>query len=42
VSSETNPPQSEDVDKAIADLLGEDAVTPDPWWLAGTRESLEE
>jgi hypothetical protein len=42
VSPETNPPQSEDVDRAIADLLGEDAAAPDPWWRAGIDESLEE
>jgi hypothetical protein len=42
VSPETNPPQPEDVDRAIADVLAEDAASPDPWWRAGTQESLEE
>jgi hypothetical protein len=42
VSSETNPPPPEDVDRAIADVLAEDDATPDPWWQAGTEESLEE
>jgi len=30
------------VDRAIADLLGGDEVAPDPWWLAGIEESVEE
>jgi hypothetical protein len=38
----TNPPQSEDVDRAIANVLTEDAATPDPWWQAGIEEALEE
>ena len=42
VTFETNATQSEDVDKAIADLLGEDDAAPDPWWRAGIEESLEE
>ena len=42
VSPETNPPQPEDVDRAIADVLAEDATSPDPWWQAGTQESLVE
>jgi hypothetical protein len=42
VTSQTNPPQSEEVDRAIADVLAEDAATPDPWWRAGIEESLEE
>jgi hypothetical protein len=42
VSSETNPPQSEEVDRAIADVLAEDAAARDPWWQAGIEEALEE
>jgi hypothetical protein len=42
VNPETNPPQPEDVDRAIADLLAEGDATPDPWWRAGNEESLEE
>jgi hypothetical protein len=42
VNSETDPPQSEDVDRAIADLLADDVPTPDPWWRAGVEDALEE
>jgi hypothetical protein len=30
------------VDRAIADVLTEDAAAPDPWWQAGIEEALEE
>jgi len=42
VNPETNPPQPEEVDQALADVLARDDPRPDPWWRAGIEESLEE
>ena len=42
VNPETNPPQSEDVARAITDVLAEDEPVPNPWWQAGIDEALEE
>jgi hypothetical protein len=42
VNPETNPPQPEEVDRAIADVLAEDAAAPGPWWRAGVEDALEE
>jgi hypothetical protein len=42
VIPETDPPQSEEVEQAIADALRGDDAGPNPWWQAGIEESLEE
>ncbi len=42
VNPETNPPQPAEVAEAIGDVIGGDDPAPDPWWRAGTDESLEE
>jgi hypothetical protein len=30
------------VDRAIREVLTQDATAPDPWWQAGIEEALEE
>jgi len=42
VSTETNPPQTEEIVRAIADAFAETEDGPDPWWQAGLDEALEE
>ncbi|HST15670.1 MAG TPA: hypothetical protein VLJ44_12555 [Gaiellaceae bacterium] len=42
MNSETSPPQSDDVARAVADALAEDDPAPGPWWRAGIEEALEE
>ena len=42
VNPELDPPQSDDVARAIADALAEDDPLPAPWWQAGIEEALEE
>jgi hypothetical protein len=42
VTPETNPPQPEDVVRALAELVEGFEPAPDPWWQAGMEEALEE
>ena len=39
---ETTPSQPEEVTRAIAEILADDAAPPDPWWQAGIEEALGE
>jgi hypothetical protein len=41
VDVETEPPQPDEVTRAIAVLLEETAPTVDPWWRAGVDENLD-
>ena len=38
---ELDPPQPQEVTRAVAELVDVDAPAPDPWWQAGVDESLE-
>ena len=38
---ELDPPQPDPVTLAVAELLGADEPSPDPWWRAGVDENLE-
>jgi hypothetical protein len=42
VTVEIDPPQPDEVTRAVAELLGSDRPSPDPWWQAGTDENLED
>jgi hypothetical protein len=42
VSVETNPAQTDDVRRAIEEVLEAADQAPDPWWQAGNEEALEE
>jgi hypothetical protein len=35
---ELQPPQPDEVVRAVAELLGEADRAPDPWWQAGVEE----
>jgi hypothetical protein len=41
VELELDPPQPEPVVEAVAELLDEAILGPDPWWEAGLRATLE-
>jgi hypothetical protein len=41
VTSETHPPQTEEITRAIAEALAANEPAPDPWWQAGIDEDLE-
>jgi hypothetical protein len=41
VDVELDPPQPDEVTRALAQLLDADAPPPDPWWRAGVDENLE-
>ena len=41
VDVELDPPQPDEVTRAVAELLDADAPPPDPWWRAGVDENLE-
>ena len=38
---ELDPPQPDDVARAVAELLDADVPPPDAWWRAGIEEDLE-
>jgi hypothetical protein len=40
VDLELDPPQPDEVTRAIATLLDDEEDAPDPWWQAGLEESL--
>jgi hypothetical protein len=42
VTPETDPPQAEEIERALADALAAAAAAPDAWWQAGIEEALEE
>ena len=41
VDVELDPPQPEEVVRAVSDALDLEPAPPDPWWQAGIDESLE-
>ena len=38
---ELDPPQPDEVARAVAELLEGDTPSPDPWWREGADENLE-
>ena len=38
---ELDPPQTDEVARAVAELVDVGAPPPDPWWQAGVDEILE-
>jgi hypothetical protein len=42
VTPETDPPQAEEIERALAEALAAAAAAPDAWWQAGIEEALEE
>jgi hypothetical protein len=41
VTTETNPPQTEEITRVIAEALAANEPVPDPWWQAGIDDDLE-
>jgi hypothetical protein len=41
VKIELDPPQPDEVARAVAELLEAEEPSPDPWWQAGIDENLE-
>ena len=37
---ELDPPQPEDVSRAVVELLADESPSVDPWWRAGVEENL--
>jgi hypothetical protein len=38
---ELDPPQPDEVVRAVAELLAETHAEPDPWWRAGIEDALD-
>jgi hypothetical protein len=38
---ELDPPQPDEVVRAVAEVLAEDDAGPDPWWRAGIDDALD-
>ena len=41
VTTETKPPQTEEITRAISEALAAEEPAPDPWWQAGIDDDLE-
>ncbi len=41
MTTETNPPQTEEITRAIAEALAVNEPAPDAWWQAGIDDDLE-
>lgn len=39
---ELDPPQPDEVTRALSELLTNSEQAPDPWWQAGIDEALDE